>query len=160
MLVCGSTRRVEFDDGCRGRHRGIVARRFCSPRGLSELLDLLKIDCAAERIPLALYMDRHGIFRRNDEHRSLQGVALSQSLPFTPAKGCVERLFNTLQNRLIRSSGLLRLPQLNKLRRFSTVLLKRTSMRGTKPARVKRHGGRYPKDLMSIESAALAINRL
>ena len=71
-------------------------------------------------IPLALYMDRHGIFRRNDDHWSLQeqlagdqtptqvGQALRE-LGFEPifalspqAKGRVERLFNTLQDRLVQ----------------------------------------------------------
>jgi len=70
-------------------------------------------------IPLALYMDRHGIFRRNDDHWSLEeqlageqtptqvGQAL-QELGIQPifalspqAKGRVERLFNTLQDRLV-----------------------------------------------------------
>lgn len=71
-------------------------------------------------IPLALYMDRHGIFRRNDDHWSLQeqlegeqtptqvGQALRQLgieaiFALTPqAKGRVERLFNTLQDRLVQ----------------------------------------------------------
>jgi len=71
-------------------------------------------------IPLALYMDRHGIFRRNDDHWSLEeeltgeqtptqvGQAL-QDLGIEPifalspqAKGRVERLFNTLQDRLVQ----------------------------------------------------------
>lgn len=71
-------------------------------------------------IPLALYMDRHGIFRRNDDHWSVEeqlageqtptqvGQAL-RSLGIRPifalspqAKGRVERLFNTLQDRLVQ----------------------------------------------------------
>ena len=71
-------------------------------------------------IPLALYMDRHGIFRRNDDHWSLQeqlageqthpqvGQAL-RALGIKPifalspqAKGRVERMFNTLQDRLVQ----------------------------------------------------------
>lgn len=71
-------------------------------------------------IPLGLYMDRHGIFRRNDDHWSLQeqlageqthtqvGQAL-RALGIKPifalspqAKGRVERMFNTLQDRLVQ----------------------------------------------------------
>jgi transposase len=70
-------------------------------------------------IPLALYMDRHGIFRRNDDHWSLQEELLGEQTPtqvgqalkqlgiepifaLSPqAKGRVERLFNTLQDRLV-----------------------------------------------------------
>jgi hypothetical protein len=71
-------------------------------------------------IPAAIYMDRHGIFRRNDEHWSVQEQLLGEQTPtqvgqalkalgikpihaLTPqAKGRVERLFNTLQDRLVQ----------------------------------------------------------
>jgi transposase len=71
-------------------------------------------------IPLALYMDRHGIFRRNDDHWSLQeqltgeqtptqvgqalrALAIESIFALSPqAKGRVERLFNTLQDRLVQ----------------------------------------------------------
>jgi hypothetical protein len=71
-------------------------------------------------IPLALYMDRHGIFRRNDEHWSLEEQLAGEQTPtqvgqalrelgiemifaLSPqAKGRVERLFNTLQDRLVQ----------------------------------------------------------
>jgi DNA-binding transcriptional ArsR family regulator len=71
-------------------------------------------------IPLALYMDRHGIFRRNDDHwsleeqlageqkptqvgQALQGLGIRPIFALSPqAKGRVERLFNTLQDRLVQ----------------------------------------------------------
>jgi hypothetical protein len=71
-------------------------------------------------IPLGLYMDRHGIFRRNDDHWSLQEQLLGEQTPtqvgqalrelgiepifaLSPqAKGRIERLFNTLQDRLVQ----------------------------------------------------------
>lgn len=71
-------------------------------------------------IPLALYMDRHGIFRRNDDHWSIQEQLAGEQTPtqvgqvlrelgieaifaLSPqAKGRVERLFNTLQDRLVQ----------------------------------------------------------
>src|ERR1043166_4869189 len=71
-------------------------------------------------IPLALYMDRHGIFHRNDDHWSLQEQLAGEQTPtqvgqalralgikaifaLSPqAKGRVERLFNTLQDRLVQ----------------------------------------------------------
>lgn len=79
-------------------------------------------------IPLALYMDRHGIFRRNDGHWSLQEQLVGEQTPtqvgqalrelgikpifaLSPqAKGRVERLFNTLQDRLVQE---LRLAQIS-----------------------------------------------
>jgi len=71
-------------------------------------------------IPLALYMDRHGIFRRNDDHWTLEEQLAAEQAPtqvgqalralgiepifaLSPqAKGRVERLFNTLQDRLVQ----------------------------------------------------------
>ena len=71
-------------------------------------------------IPGAIYMDRHGIFRRNDDHWTLQEQLAGHQTPtqvtqallalgikpifaLTPqAKGRVERLFNTLQDRLVQ----------------------------------------------------------
>jgi hypothetical protein len=78
-------------------------------------------------IPLAIYMDRHGIFRRNDEHWTLQEELLGEQTPtqvgqalralgiesifaLSPqAKGRVERLFNTLQDRLVQELRLARI---------------------------------------------------
>lgn len=71
-------------------------------------------------IPLALSMDRHGIFRRNDDHWSVEEQLAGEQTPtqvgqalrelgiepifaLSPqAKGRVERLFNTLQDRLVQ----------------------------------------------------------
>jgi transposase len=76
-------------------------------------------------IPLALYMDRHGIFRRNDDHWTLEEQLLGEQTPtqvgqalkqlgieaifaLSPqAKGRIERLFNTLQDRLVKELRLL-----------------------------------------------------
>jgi len=70
-------------------------------------------------IPLAIYMDRHGIFRRNDDHWTLEEELAGERIPtqvgqalrslgiepifaLSPqAKGRVERLFGTLQDRLV-----------------------------------------------------------
>ena len=78
-------------------------------------------------IPLAIYMDRHGIFRRNDDHWTVQEQLAGQQTPtqvtqallafgikpifaLSPqAKGRVERLFNTLQDRLVQELRLARI---------------------------------------------------
>jgi len=70
-------------------------------------------------IPLAIYMDRHGIFKRNDDHWTLEEELAGERIPtqvgqalkslgiepifaLSPqAKGRVERLFGTLQDRLV-----------------------------------------------------------
>jgi hypothetical protein len=72
-------------------------------------------------------MDRHGIFRRNDDHWSVQEQLAGQQTPtqvtqallalgikpifaLSPqAKGRVERLFNTLQDRLVQELRLARI---------------------------------------------------
>lgn len=71
-------------------------------------------------IPLAIYMDRHGIFRRNDDHWTLEEQLAGEQTPtqvgqalralgiepifaLSPqAKGRIERLFGTLQDRLVQ----------------------------------------------------------
>ena len=71
-------------------------------------------------VPGAIYMDRHGIFRRNDAHwtveeqlageqtptqvgQALRALGVEPIFALSPqAKGRVERLFNTLQDRLVQ----------------------------------------------------------
>lgn len=71
-------------------------------------------------IALAIYMDRHGIFRRNDDHWSVEEQLAGEQIPtqvgqalralgiesifaLSPqAKGRIERLFQTLQDRLVQ----------------------------------------------------------
>jgi transposase len=71
-------------------------------------------------IALAIYMDRHGIFRRNDDHwtveeqlageqtptqvgQALKALGIEPIFALSPqAKGRVERLFGTLQDRLVQ----------------------------------------------------------
>lgn len=78
-------------------------------------------------IAWAMYMDRHGIFRRNDDHWTVQEQLAGQQTPtqvtqalfafgirpifaLSPqAKGRVERLFNTLQDRLVQELRLARI---------------------------------------------------
>jgi transposase len=97
----------------------LLAARFFSFEGSSGYLWLLKEIVKKYGIPMIIYQDRHGALHRNDNHWSLEeqlagrreptqvGLAL-QSLGIQPipalspqAKGRVERLFATLQDRLI-----------------------------------------------------------
>jgi transposase len=118
-------------------------------------------------IPLALYMDRHGIFRRNDEHWSLQEQLAGEQTPtqvgqalralgikpifaLSPqAKGRVERLFNTLQDRLVQE---LRLAEITTAQEATTFLNGRFkadfNARFAKPARESQGAWRaLPKGL-------------
>lgn len=82
-------------------------------------LRLLHTLVAACGIPVALYMDRHGIFRRNDTAwtlaeelrgrqdptqvgRALEALGITAIYALSPqAKGRIERLWGTLQDRLV-----------------------------------------------------------
>ena len=93
---------------------------FAAHEDAQSYLICLKQMLLDKGIPLAIYMDRHGIFRRNDDHWTLQEQLLGEQTPtqvtqalralgiepifaLSPqAKGRVERLFNTLQDRLVQ----------------------------------------------------------
>jgi len=95
---------------------GVIA---CEEDAQSYLICLRQL-LLEKGIPGAIYMDRHGIFRRNDDHWTLQEQLAGHQTPtqvtqallalgikpifaLTPqAKGRVERLFNTLQDRLVQ----------------------------------------------------------
>lgn len=97
-------------------------------------LRLLRILVGQCGIPLALYMDRHGIFRRNDEGwtvaeelqgyqeptqvgRAVAALGIEAIYALSPqAKGRIERLWNTLQDRLVaelRLAGIATLAEAN-----------------------------------------------
>jgi hypothetical protein len=105
-------------------------------------------------IPLSLYMDCHGIFRRNDDHWSLQEQLLGEQTPtqvgqalrelgiepifaMSPqAKGRVERLFNTLQDRLVQELRLAGISTANEATAFLNGSFKADfNARFSKPAR-------------------------
>ena len=105
-------------------------------------------------IPLGLYMDRHGIFRRNDDHWSLQEQLAGEQTPtqvgqalrelgieaifaLSPqAKGRVERLFNTLQDRLVQELRLAEISTPQEATSFVNGLFKADfNTRFAKPAR-------------------------
>lgn len=106
---------VAIDDATGALLHGVFAEQEDAQSYLACLKQLL----LKKGIPLAIYMDRHGIFKRNDDHWTLEeelageriptqvGLAL-KSLGVEPifalspqAKGRVERLFGTLQDRLV-----------------------------------------------------------
>lgn len=82
-------------------------------------LRVLKAIAAEKGLPLSAYMDRHGSLKRNDEHwtleeelrgvqdptqvgRALQALEIEVLYALSPqAKGRVERLWGTLQDRLV-----------------------------------------------------------
>ncbi len=106
---------VAIDDATGGLLYGVFSEQEDAQSYLTCLKQLL-ID---RGIALAIYMDRHGIFRRNDDHWTLQEELAGERIPtqvgqalkslgiepifaLSPqAKGRVERMFGTLQDRLV-----------------------------------------------------------
>jgi transposase len=112
----------------------LLAARFFPFEGSSGYLWLLKEILKHYGIPISIYQDRHGALHRNHPHWSLEeqlagrqeptqvGLALEslgiEAIPaLSPqAKGRVERLFATLQDRLIaelRLRGIQTIPEAN-----------------------------------------------
>jgi hypothetical protein len=100
-------------------------------------LRALRSMIAAHGVPLSLYRDRHNIFQRNDSHwtlaeqlagqqtpthlgRALEELGIQQIPAYSPqAKGRVERLWRTCQDRLVSE---LRLAQATTLEQANAVL--------------------------------------
>lgn len=105
----------------------LVCGVFARQEDAQSYLTCLRQIVLKNGIPLAMYMDRHGIFRRNDDHWTVQEQLAGQQTPtqvtqallalgvkpifaLSPqAKGRVERLFNTLQDRLVQELRLARI---------------------------------------------------
>jgi hypothetical protein len=114
----------------------LLAARFFPFEGSSGYLWLLKEMVKKYGIPMVIYQDRHGALHRNDNHWSLEeqlagrqeptqvGLAL-EALGIEPisalsaqAKGRVEKLFATLQDRLGAELRLKRIVTIEEANRF------------------------------------------
>jgi len=90
----------------------IVHARFYTAQSTLNYMDLLRRHLLAQGRPVALYTDRHGIFRAENALGQSQETQFSRAcreldiqliLAGSPqAKGRVERLFGTLQNRWVK----------------------------------------------------------
>jgi hypothetical protein len=100
-----------FIDDATGRLTGL---RFAPSETAHGYLELLRAHVLSHGLPLALYSDRHGIFRVNAKdletgdgktafNRVTERLGIAQICASTPqAKGRVERANQTLQDRLVR----------------------------------------------------------
>lgn len=140
---------------------------FTAQEDAQSYLICLKEILLAQGIPVALYMDRHGIFRRNDAHWSLEEQLRGEQTPtqvgqalrelgiepifaLSPqAKGRVERLFNTLQDRLVQELRLAVITTPEKATAFLNGAFKADfNARFAKPARERQSAWRpLPKGL-------------
>ncbi len=112
---------IVFIDDASGR---LLALRFAPSETTQAYMETLKAYLAEHGRPLALYSDRHGIFRHNSSDgeggptqfsRLLKTLEVEAIFASTPqAKGRVERANRTLQDRLVKE---LRLRDINDLDR-------------------------------------------
>jgi transposase len=125
----------------------VLVARFFPFEGSSGYLWLLRELIKRYGIPLVMYHDRHGSLYRNDLHWSLEeqlagrqeptqvGLALealgieSIAALSPQAKGRIERLFGTLQDRLIAELGLEGAQNLEEANRFLKVFIPRFNRR-------------------------------
>jgi transposase len=118
-------------------------------------------------VPGAIYMDRHGIFRRNDDHwslpeqlsgeqtptqvgQALKALGIEPIFAMSPqAKGRVERLFNTLQDRLVHELRLAGITTMQQATAFLNGCFKADfNARFSKPAQQSQAAWRaFPKGL-------------
>jgi hypothetical protein len=103
---------VAFIDDATGQ---LMQARFYPVESTAAYLDSLQRYVTQHGRPLALYSDRHSIFTKHDPEdpqptqfeRALGQLNIESILAYTPqAKGRVERLFQTLQDRLVSKRGL------------------------------------------------------
>jgi len=125
----------------------LLVARFFPFEGSSGYLWLLRELVKRYGIPLVMYHDRHGALHRNDSHWSLEeqlagrqeptqvGLALealgieSIAALSPQAKGRIERLFGTLQDRLIAELGLEGVQSLEAANRFLKIFISRFNRR-------------------------------
>ena len=104
-----------FIDDATGRLTGL---RFSASETTHDYLCLLRAHVTSHGLPLALYSDRHGVFRVNAKdaetgdgktafNRVTERLEVEQICATTPqAKGRVERVNKTLQDRLVKEMRL------------------------------------------------------
>ena len=145
----------------------LLAARFFPFEGSSGYLWFLKEIVKKHGIPMIIYQDRHGALHRNDSHWSLEeqlagrqeptqvGLALEalriQVIPaLSPqAKGRVERLFATLQDRLgaeLRLKGIVTLEEANRF--LQSIFISGFNRRfAVRPKESQKAWRKAPKDL-------------
>ena len=131
----------------------LLVARFFPFEGSSGYLWLLRELVKRYGIPLVMYHDRHGSLHRNDSHWSLgeqlagrqdstqvglalETLGIKSIAALSPqAKGRIERLFGTLQDRLIAELRLKGIQSLEEANRFLKIFIPKFNRRFAIPAR-------------------------
>ena len=144
----------------------LLAARFFPFEGSSGYLWLLKTIVQQYGIPMVMYQDRHGALHRNDSHwtleeqlsgrqeptqvgRALETLGIRPICALSPqAKGRVEKLFATLQDRLAAELRLEGIDQIEEANAFLKKFLKRFNRRfAVDPRESEKAWREVPRDL-------------
>jgi transposase len=147
----------------------LLAARFFPFEGSSGYLWLLKTLVRRYGIPLVIYHDRHGALHRNDANWTLQeqlagrqdptqvglaleGLGVRSIAALSPqAKGRIERLFGTLQDRLGGELDLEGIKSLEAANRFLKTFLPRFNHRFAVPPRDSEHAWRKVSSELDLD---------
>ena len=149
----------------------ILAARFFVFEGSEGYLWLLRQILSQYGIPISIYQDRHGSLKRNDDHWTLEeelagrqeptqvGQAL-RTLGIQPifalspqAKGRIERLFATLQDRLGAELGLAKVTTLSQGNDFLPAFIRRFNHRFTVAPRQTEKAWRFVPKTLDVDRA-------
>jgi hypothetical protein len=149
----------------------ILAARLFPFEGTEGYLWLLRQIVTRYGIPISIYQDRHGSLKRNDDHWTLEeelagrqeptqvGQAL-RTLGIQPifalspqAKGRIERLFGTLQDRLGAELGLTKVTTLQQGNDFLPAFIKRFNHRFAIAARQAEKAWRPVPPALDVDRA-------
>jgi transposase len=144
----------------------ILAARFFSFEGTEGYLWLLRQIVTRYGIPLSIYQDGHGSLKRNDSHwtleeelagqqeptqvgRALRALGIQAIFALSPqAKGRIERLFGTLQDRLGAQLNLAKVTTLQEGNDFLSAYVPRFNRRfAVPPAQSEKAWRSVPKTL-------------
>jgi len=118
----------------------VMHAHFAPVESTQAYLDGLQAYIQTHGRPAALYSDRHGIFTKHDPEdagptqfqRATQALSIETIQALTPqAKGRVERLFQTLQDRLVKALRLAGVSTLEEANAFLPAYLARHNVRFT-----------------------------
>jgi transposase len=149
----------------------ILAARFFPFEGTEGYLWLLRQIVTRYGIPISIYQDRHGSLKRNDDHWTLEeelagrqeptqvGQAL-RTLGIQPifalspqAKGRIERLFGTLQDRLGAELALAKVTTLPQGKTFLPAFIRRFNRRFAIAARQSEKAWRSVPQTLDVDRA-------
>lgn len=132
---------IAFIDDATGR---LMTARFYPVESTAAYLDSLQRYVGEHGRPVALYSDRHSIFTKHDPEdaaptqfeRAVGELNIESILAYSPqAKGRVERLFQTLQDRLVKALRLERISSIEAANQWLQAYLPRHNARFARAAR-------------------------